>query len=122
MSPPEGAFSPMPFYFTFPSAASPLLHKSVLLCQSHGLFQAFKNARNFRLSLAALSYSKRLAVKQGLKGITLVDIKKSKLNDSMIAIGNIKSVLFVGLVLVLSACVCFVAEVSTKTHFSRCLR
>jgi len=109
MQPPEEVFSPMPFYFTFPSAAASSLHKSVVLCQAHGFLVAFKNARNFRLSLAALSYSKRLAGKQGLKRITLKDIKSNKLNDSMIALGNIKSVLFVGLILISCASLCFVA-------------
>jgi len=114
-------FYQVPLYFMFPSAASSSMQKSVMLLQAHGFVSAFENAEGFRDSLVALAWSRYIGAKHGLKGITFKDIKNSRLNDSMITFGNLKSVLFVGLLIILSAIVSFAAEVCSKKHFSSCL-
>jgi len=89
MYPTEEAFHPVAFYFTFPSSAASSLHKSAMLLQAHGLISVLETASNFRDVLIASDYSRNLSVKYGVRGVTLKDIKTSRLNDSMITLGNI---------------------------------
>jgi len=116
MYPPEAAFYSDPVYYSFPSAASSSMHKSVLFLQAHGFSSAFENAHNFRQTLLSLKYSRYLGALHGFKGTTLQDIKNSKLNDSMITLGNIKLVLFMGLLIILFATVSFVVEICSRKY------
>jgi len=117
MYPTKEAFYPVAFYFTFPSSAVSSLHKSAMLLQAHGFIGVFDSASSFRDVLLALDYSRNLAVKRGVRGVTLKDIKINKLNESMITLGNIKSVLILGIIIACSTAVSFVAETCSKFNF-----
>jgi len=112
--PTEGAFYPEPVYFTFASAEASSFNKGISLLQTHGFVQAFDNANNFRESVFAVDVSRRFSAKHGYEVTTYKDLKNSRLKESMITLGNIKSVLYVGLALIICACLDFVAEVCTK--------
>jgi len=68
---------------------------------------------DFRLHFIALNYTRPLVAKYD-KEINYEDLKNNRLQENMITLGNMKSVLYVGLVLIVSAGVAFVAEVSSK--------
>jgi len=118
---PRKLFHPVALYFTFPPSAVSSLHKSAMMLQAHGFIGVFERASNFRDVLIALEYSRNLAVKHGVRGVTLKDIKTSRLNESMITLGNIKSVLFVGSIIACSAFVSFVAETCSNYNFHNVL-
>jgi len=120
MYPTEEVFDPIAIYFTFPSASGSSLQKGTMLLQAYGFVNAFDNSKNFRDSLVAIGYARGLGTKHGLKGTTFKDIYSNRLNESIITLGNIKSVCLAGLIIILSASVCFFAEVCSKTHFLQC--
>jgi len=110
MYPTEEAFYPQPLYFAFASALSSSLSRGVSLLSALGFLRASQNAYEFRGSLIALGYTKPLMVKYN-KEIFYKDLKNRRLQESLITLGNMKSVLYVMLILVVSASVSFVTEV-----------
>jgi len=109
MFPTEQAFSPEPFYFTFASAIATSLHKGVLKLQAGGFLQVMQNGKDFREHVLTVYYTRPLIVKYN-KEITYKDRKNNKLRENMIALGNISSVVYVALIIVLFANVAFIAE------------
>jgi len=55
-----------------------------------------------------------LAIKYGYKGSTNKDLKNDRLKESMITLGNIQAVFFVGVVVIVSGGVAFVVEICSK--------
>jgi len=107
-------FSPEGFYFTFASSLAHALYKGVSRLQYGGFVSAFENSQQFSEHLVALDYAKPLVAKYYDKGITYEDLKNNRLKENIITLGNIKSVVYIGLMLILFACVCFIAEVCSK--------
>jgi len=116
MFPTEEGFYPQDFYFAFASSAAPVLNRGVFLLQAFGFLRVLEIAKNFRTSLIALDDLRSLASKHGYyEGISYKELKIDRLQENLITLGNIKSVLYVGLIIILSAVVTFVAEIcSTK--------
>jgi len=115
--PAEKAFYPQAVYFVFISPIASSFQKGVSLLESVGFVRAFETVNDFRESMFALNESRALAHKHGYQGMTYKDIKNSRLKESMITLGNIKSVLHVGLMIIVSAGVAFLAEIySTETY------
>jgi len=116
MYPTEEAFYPQPIYITFASALSSSLSQGVSLLSALGFLRAFENAEEFRSSLIALGYTKPLMVKYN-EEIFSTDLKNRREQESMITLGNLKSVLHVMLILIVSAGVSFVVEVCSIEIF-----
>jgi len=114
MFPTEEAFSPEPFYFTFMSAVASLLHEGVSLLQAAGFLRVFETSEEFRDNLLAINYARPLVAKYEN---TYEDLKNNVLKESMITLGNIESVLYVGVILILVASVSFLAEVCMSYYF-----
>jgi len=114
MYPTESAFSPKPHYFVVSSAVGSSLNKGASVIQASGFLQVFQTAVDFHESRKALTFSRRLAAKYGYRRITIEDLRNSKLEESLITFGNIKSVLWVELILVIFASVAFAAEVFNR--------
>jgi len=112
--PTEAAFQPEPNFYAFASAAASLLNVGVLRLQAHGFVRALEAADQFSASARALNHSRPLVAKYGYKGIATRDLKNNRLKESMITMGNIKSVLYLGTILIVSAGFAFVSEVCSK--------
>jgi len=115
--PPEKAFYPEAFYFHFASAVASSLQKGVLMLQTAGLLRVFETAYDFRDNLIAKRFVRPLAAKYGNE-ISHAHLQHIKLQENMITLGNIKSGLHAGLIVILSASVAFVAEVCMFNHIS----
>jgi len=113
MYPAEEAFYPEQVYFTFASPLAPLLSTGATRLQAHGFVQAFQAANDFKESISSVAYLRYLASKSGYNGISYRDLKNNRLLESMITLGNIKSVLYLGLILIISGGLAFVAEVTS---------
>jgi len=111
MYPPERAFSPKQFYFAFISAVASSLKKGALLLQAAGFVRVYQTAHDFRDSMKALRYSRRMISMHRLKEITYKDIINSRLKESMITFGNIKSIIHLGTIFIISAGAAFIAEI-----------
>jgi len=116
MYPTEEAFYPQPFYFASASAVSSSFHKGVSLLSALGFLRAFEKAYEFRGSLIAIGYTKPLMVKYN-KEIFYTDLKNRRLQESMITLGNLKSVLYFMLIIFVSAIVSFIVEVCSIEIF-----
>jgi len=114
MYPNEEGFHPQPIYFTFASAVASRLNKGVSLLAAYGFTSTFETASNFRVIFSAADYAKRVAKKYGVERVTHEELLNNRLKENMITMGNIKSVLYVGLIVVGSAVVAFVIEVFSK--------
>jgi len=104
----ENKLHPKPFFFIFTSAIESALYKRLSLLQAQGFLRVMEVSDDFRLYLLTLTSSKPL-VDQYDKKINYVDVQNNRMMENMITLGNIKSVLYVGLVLILSFCVFFTA-------------
>jgi len=113
MYPNEGELFPKPLYYVFASALASSLYEGVSLLQAHGFVAVFQTANDFRESLSALSYTRPLIARYE-KVITEKDFRDKRLKENLITLGNIKSVLNLGLIIIISASVSFVAEVYSK--------
>jgi len=111
--PTEGELYPKPVYLTFASPVASLLYKGSSLLLAHGFTRAFQTAENFRESLTAFNYTRPLVFKYE-NGITYADLKRNRIKENTITFDNIKSVVYVGIILIISSCVAFVAEVCSK--------
>jgi len=110
MFPTEEAFSPKPFYFTFASAIASSLQKGVSRLQAAGFLRVKEKSEAYREHIVAALYTRPLIAKYN-KEITYDDRKNKLLKDNMITLGNITSIIFAALVIILVAKVSFVAEV-----------
>jgi len=113
MYPTEKEFVSKAFFFAFPSAIGSSLHKGLGLLLASGFPQVIEASHDFRRYGLALSHTRPLVVKYD-KEINYMDLKNSRLQENMITLGNMKSVVYVGLILIISAGVAFVAEVFSK--------
>jgi len=113
MYPPEKEFYPTAFYFVFTSAMWSSLYKGLSLLQAVGFLRAYDVSKDFRLDLIAFHSTRRL-VAQYDKDINYIDRKNNRLKENMITLDNMKSILFVGLIIIISSGVVFVAEVFSK--------
>jgi len=93
-----------------------------LRLQAHGFVRALEAADQFSASVRALNHSRPLVAKYGYKGIANRDLKNNRLKESMITMGNIKSVLYLGTILIVSAGVAFVSEVCSKEIYFMILK
>jgi len=114
MYPTEEGFHPEPFYFTFASTQASLLSKGVWMLQAHGFTSLYETAKDFRVIFAAADYTSRVATEYYVTGVTFEELGNNKLKQNMITMGNIKSVLYVGLIVIGSAVHAFFIEVFSK--------
>jgi len=89
------------------------LHRGVSALQAHGFVRALEVAESFREYLVSLVYNRQLVAKYDNQ-ITYNDLKNIKLNENLITLGNIKSVLYVGFIITVSSIVCFIVEICSK--------
>jgi len=66
--------------------------------------------------LLALYFTRPLIAKYD-KDIDNIDLKNNRMKENLITLGNIKSVLYIGLVLILSASETFVAEFCSREMY-----
>jgi len=114
--PAEGEFYSVPYYFTLKSAVASSLTKGLSLVQAHGFYSMIEKSQNFREHLSALYFTRPLIAKYD-KDIDNFDLKNNRMKENLITLGNIKSVLYIGLVLTLSASVTFVAEFCSREMY-----
>jgi len=113
MYPSEKELHPKAFFFGFTSAIGTSVNKGHSLVQALGFPQLAEAAQDFRLHLLALSYTRQLLAKYD-KEINHVDLKHKRLKENLITSGNMKTVYYVGLIVIVCSCICFAAEVFSK--------
>jgi len=113
MHPTEKELYPEPFFFGFASAIGPSLHTGLSLLQAVGFVRVFEASLDSRNYLIALNYTNSLVAKYD-KEIDYIDFKNNKFKESLITLGNMMSVIYVGFVMIASARVTFLAEVFSK--------
>jgi len=121
MFPTEVAFHPESFYIGFASAVASSLQKGVSVLQAGGFFRVIETSQHFREHLLAITHARRLVAKYEI-GISRKDLENNRLKENMISLGNIESILFVGLIVILSATFAFVAEVGVFYHYTLVLK
>jgi len=114
--PTEGEFYSTPFYFLFLSPVAPSLQTGALLVHAHGFLAMIEKSQNFIINFGVLDFTRPLLAKYD-KDINNLDLKNNRLKENLITLGNIKSVLYIGLVLFLSSSVTFVAEICSKNIY-----
>jgi len=118
MFPNEKAFSPEPFYFHFSSAVAYSLRKGVSRIRASGLLRAVEIAQDFRRDILATNLVRLLAAKYE-NDLPYEDLQNNRLKQSLITLGNFKSVLYAVLIITLLASFAFIAEVCTFHHINR---
>jgi len=110
MYPTEGKMYPQAIYFAFASAIGSSLCKGASLLQALGFLRVIEASQDFRHHILALRYTRTLVAKYN-KEINYIGPKNNRVQENMITLGNIKSVLYVGFFIIMSAGVVFVPEV-----------
>jgi len=110
MFPTEEAFFPEPFYFNFVSAVASSLQEGISRLRAGGFLHVIETSMDFRDNLMATYYSRPLVAKYRSE-VTYEELQNNKLKENMISLGNIQSGLYVAMLLILAASVCFVSEV-----------
>jgi len=80
------------------------------LLSAGGFLHAVENAKEFRISLVALIYTRPLVAKYN-REITYKDLKNRRLQESMITLGNLKPVGYFMLIFIVCASLSFVIEI-----------
>jgi len=112
MFPTEKAFSPQSFYFHLTSAVASSLHAGVSRLRAAGFLLVFEASQDFRENLLTVFYARHLAAKYENE-LTFEDLQNNRLKQNLIILGNFKSVLYAGLIIILFASAAIVAEVCT---------
>jgi len=118
MFPTDKVFFQQPFYFHFTSAVASSLHRGVSRLQAAGFVRVYKSPKDFRESLSAVNFARRLAAKYENE-LTYEDLKNNRLKENLITLGNFKSVFYAGLIIFLSDSVAIVAEVCIFHYVNR---
>jgi len=114
MYPPEEAFTARPIFFTFQSAVASSLQKGLSRLQAFGFVRAFEAPLDFLGASVAISYTRDLAADYGYQGITYKDIKHNRLKESMVTLGNLRSIFYLELTLHIAAGVGLIGELVVR--------
>jgi len=104
--------------FQFASAVASSLQEGISRLLATGLVQVYLNSQDFRNNLLATTFAKSLAAKYETE-LTYEDLQNKRLKENLITLGNLKSVLFAGLIITICAKVAFVAEICIFYHNNR---
>jgi len=109
----EKELYPRAFFVAFTSAIGTSLNKGHSLVKALNFKQLQADGTDFSAYLFALKYTRPLLMKYD-KETNQVDMINNRLKENMITWGNMKSVYYVGFIVILCACGCFAAEVFSK--------